>query len=345
MMDSYDLFSAMSGADEELVARSDYRVKSHRHEWIALLALAACFAIILISVFSFFRTPGPESLNTPPTTGVSVPDDTSSTVIAPNSPLQLNGSDVGTLNIVQLSHAEETSSMPDFLMYINQNDYHIAESAGTFYVYPVSGGTANQMTLSWQANNTPEQAAQQQASMLDSTMDSISAVEPDPLLGGITIRGSSGDKQAEVYIISDRQGGVFIFTLKFSTEDPDGHAIWFRDMMQTFEIKSADRDAPVWMTDLQTSVESFTGAFLENDFSGVDDLISDNAEIYTYEANVRADTRILQTHYEVDDDTAPTSASVSVRHKYWEDDAYDYITMELKYSDGKWQVEWAMIER
>ena len=40
-----------------------------------------------------------------------------------------------------------------------------------------------------------------------------------------------------------------------------------------------------------------------------------------------------------------TTAQVSVRHKYAENDAYDYITMELKYSDGQWQVVWAMIER
>lgn len=334
-MDGYDLFSAMSGADEELVARSDHRVKRRNSKWIPLLAVAACFALLLIGVRQLFKTPEPESLYIPPTTAISETEGTVPATIDPNRPLQLKGGDVGTLNILQLSHVEEAASMPDFLMYINQNDYRIAESGGTFHVYPVSGAVENRMTLSWQANVTVEAAARQQMSALTGTVS-----EPvfDPLLGGMMISG----EQLEIYIADDLQGGVFIFTLKFESDD---HAIWFRDMMQTFEIANAGRDAPAWMTGLRSSVDSFTTAFLKNDFSGVADLLSENAEIYTYDADVHSETRILQTHYEVDNDTKPISASVSVRHKYREPDAYDYITMELKYSDGKWQVVWAMIER
>ena len=344
-MDSYDLFSAMSGIDEELVARSDYRVRHKRSEWMPLLFIAACFAVILFSVVSLFRSPEPESLYVPPATEATAPSSSESPTVITNQPLRLSGSDVGTLNIIQLSHIEETASMPDFLMYINQDDYHIAESAGTYYIYPVSGMGAFQMTLNWQGNISLDDAAQQQTAALSSSMETVSEPEPDPLLGGILIRGSNNDKQTEVYITSDLHGGVFIFTLKFDSEDPDGHAIWFRDMMQTFEIVTDDRAAPAWMTDLRNCVDNFTTAFLKNDFSDVQDLIAENANIGTYGANVRSETRILKTQYEVDDDTNPTSAHVSVRHKYLENDAYDYITMELKYHDGKWQVEWALIER
>lgn len=338
MMDSYDLFSAMSGIDEELVARSDYRAKRKRTQWMPMLLVAACFAVILFSVVSLLTPPAPASLHVPPTSGITEPVATESMPADINRPLQLNGGDVGTLNIIQLSHVEETASMPDFLMYINQNDYHIAESGGAFHIYPTSGAAANQMTLTWQANTTLEDAAQQQMSTLMSTTEAVSEPSFDPLLGGMMIAG----KQSEVYITDDLLGGVFIFTLKFDSND---HAIWFRDMLQTFEVVTDGRDTPAWMTELHNCVESFTSAFLENDFPGMDGLISENAEIYTYGANVRSETRILQTHYKVDNDAAPTTAHVSVRHKYSEPDAYDYITIELEYVNGKWQVEWAMIER
>ena len=352
MMDSYDLFSAMSGADAELIARSDFRVKRQKRQLFSVLTAAACVVIILISIFSLFLAPGPESLQKPPAT---VPFETESTeepTLDPNRPLQLSGGDVGTLNIIQLSHTEETAEMPDFLMYINQEAYYIAEAAGTYYIYPKSS-TENmpkcQMILTWQAGITPEAAAKQQAADLAAFMETVSTSEKNDLIEGILISGSNGtqwdSEMTDIYITDDLQGGVFIFTLKYYQQDTDGHAIWFRDMLQTFEVVTADRDAPAWMTDLQTSVDDFTAAFLKNSFSGMDDLIAEGAEIYTYGSDVYADTRILKTHYKVEQDDVPKTAYVSVRHKYKEDDAYDYITMELKYDGQKWQVAWAMIER
>ena len=136
-----------------------------------------------------------------------------------------------------------------------------------------------------------------------------------------------------------------VFTLNYYLEDTDEHAIWFRDMLQTFELVTSDREAPEWLTELYSTVERFTDGFLKNDFSDMQELIAKNAEIYTYDSDVLAKTRVLKTHYKVDHDATPKTASVSVRHKYQENDAYDYITMELTYSDGKWQVLWAMIER
>ena len=134
MMNSYDLFSAMSGADENLVARSDFRVK-HQHGFSHLLLIAACFAIIVIGVISHVSKPNPDSLSTYPTasTGVNEAIGTESITPEANQPLLLNGSDVGTLNIVQLSHIEDTTKMPDFLMYVNTERYHIAEGSGHFH--------------------------------------------------------------------------------------------------------------------------------------------------------------------------------------------------------------------
>lgn len=352
MMDSYDLFSAMSGVDEELVARSDFRSKRRNRDLFPTLAVAACFAIILVSLVSLFYSPAPQSLHKPSVTVPSATESAEAPTLAPNRPLQLNGGDVGTLNIIQLSQVDNAVTMPDFLMYVNPERYNIAEGSGTYYILPVSRAEnvpPCQMTINWQPNVTVEEFAKQQIAVLASSMENIYDSPTDLLIDGLMIHGSSGSEwdsaQTEIYITSDDQGGVFIFTLNYYLEDTDGHAIWFRDMLQTFEIVTPDRQSPEWLSDLRTIVENFTDGFLKNDFSGMDDLIAENAEIYTYEADVHSETRILQTQYKVDNDTVPTTAHVSVRHKYVENDAYDYITMELKYSDGKWQVAWAMIER
>lgn len=349
MMDSYDLFSAMNGADENLVARSDFHVRRKHHMLTSLLPVAACAAIILISIFSLLLSPDPSTLNVPPT-------EPSSEVTTPGvnagSPLQLSGSNIGSLNIIQLADSEETVSMPDFLMNVNAQKYRIGEGGGIYYISPISS-TENMpdclMTITWQPDISLEEAAQQQLSVLSSTMTSVTNSPTDLLAGGLLIRGSNGSEwdatQTEIYITGDLQGGVFIFTLQYYQADTDGHAIWFRDMLQTFEVITAERDAPAWMRDLRNSVGSFTTAFLKNDFSDVQDLISENADIYTYDADVFFGTRVLKTHYTVDSSDGPTTAQVSVRHKYLENDAYDYITMELKYGGGKWQIVWAMIER
>ena len=354
-MDSYDLFSAMSGASEDIVARSDYRAKRHNRELAFLLTAAACLAIMVIGIATLTPKTAPEVLSTQPPISTYETDPVGSEPIDinHNGPLKLSGSDVGTLNLlIQLAPPEETAAMPDFLLYVNSQKYRIAEGSGIHYIMPISSTEnmpACQMTITWQANTTVGDAAQQQISELSSSMGTVSESQTDLLTGGLMIHGSNGSEwdsaQTEIYITSDLQGGVFIFTLNYYLEDTDGHAVWFRDMLQTFEIVTANREKPLWMTDLCSSVDGFIGAFLKNDFSNVQDLIAENAEIYTYDADVLAGTRVLKTHYTVDDTANPTSAQVSVRHKYLENDAYDYITMELTYSDGKWQVEWAMIER
>lgn len=348
MMNSYDLFSALSGADEELVARSDFRIKRHKYRFAMPLTAAACLVIALIGTISLIPDSHSDTLSTQPTSEMfeSQPISTE-----PDQPLQLQGSDVGTLNIIQLSHVADARTMPDFLMYVNQEDYRIAEASGTYYIYPIAS-TENtptcQMTLTWQADATLENAAQQQATVLREKVATVSEPTPDTLIDGLLVQGNSGSSwdsaRIDVYITSDHQGGVFIFTLEYYQGDTDGHAIWFRDMMQTFEVITTDLQAPDWMAELRATVTDVTSAFLKNDFSDVQDLLSENAEIYTYDSNVYSDTRLLNIHYKVDNDSAPTSAYVSVRHKYLEDDSYDYITMELTYIYGKWKTTFAGIE-
>ena len=353
-MDSYDLFSAMSGADEDLVARSDYRIKHHKQNLTILLTAAACLAIAIIGIITLTHRTAPEVLSTQPPISTYETDPLGSEPIDinHNGPLKLNGGDVGMLNIIQLSYAEDTVSMPEFLMYIDDENFYLADDGKNFYIYQrvrTEDKPACWLTLTWQPNTTLDEAAQQQISTLSASVESVTESPTDLLQNGLLIHGSHGSEwdsaQTEVYITSDYQGGAFIFTLEYYLADTDGHAVQLRDMLQTFEIVTVHASAPAWMTDLQSCVESFTAAFLKNDFSDVQKLIAEDAEIYTYDADVYAGTQVLKTQYVVDNDSAPISASVSVRHKHLENDAYDYITMELTYSDSKWQVAWAMIER
>lgn len=353
-MDSYDLFSAMSGADEELVARSDYRVKRRSRKWIPLLTAAACAAIILISLISLIPRTNSDKLSFNPIDDIGEIEITGTDIMPtePSQALQLNGSDVGTLNIIQLSHTEEAASMPEFLMYIDSENYYLADDGENFYIYQRSR-TENKpacwLTLTWEANSTVEQALHQQSDSLSALMESVTVFENNDLLDGPMIQGSNGSAwdsaQTEVYIVSDQHNGVFIFTLEYYLDDTDGHAIRFRDMLQTFEVITDNKQSPDWMTGLRAAVTRLSYGFFKNDFSDMQELICENAEIFTYGSDVLSETLILKTQYTVDNDTNPTSAQVSVRHKYLENDAYDYITMELKYTDGIWQVVWAMIER
>lgn len=353
-MDSYDLFSAMSGANENLVARSDYRVKHRKQGFVFLLTAAACLAIMMISIITQAPRTDPEVLSTQPpiSTYETGPVGSEPIDINHNGPLKLNGGNVGTLNIIQLSHVEDSVSMPEFLMNIDDENFYLADDGKNFYIYQrirTENKPACWLTLAWQPNITLDEAAQQQISTLSSSMESVTESPTDLLQNGLMIHCSSGSEwdsgQTEVYITSDYQGGVFIFTLEYYLADTDGCAIQLRDMLQTFEIVAVHASAPTWMTELHSCVDSFTAAFLANNFSSVQNLVAENAEIYTYDSDVSGETQVLKTHYTVDDTDNPTSAQVSVRHKYLENDAYDYITMELKYADGKWQVEWAMIER
>lgn len=348
-MNSFDLFSAMSGADESLVARSDYRVDRRRQVFTTLLTAAACLTIVLAGLLSLFADNAPISLSTQPTEAVTEPAPVHTEA---TEPLKLSGSDVGTLNIIQLSQETEAASMPEFLMYVDFENFYLADDGQSFYIYQnvrTENKPACWLSLTWEANTTVEQALRQQNEKLSASMESISVFDTNPLLDGPMLQGSKGSAwdspQTEVYILSDRSGGVFIFTLEYYLEDTDGYAVQFRDMIQTFQVIPDAGVMPGWMADLCGAVDTFTCGFLKNDFSGMEDLISENAEIYTYESDVLAGTRVLKTHYQVDDDAEPTSAQVSIRHKYLENDAYDYITMELQFTDGKWQVMWAMIER
>ena len=353
-MDSYDLFSAMSGAAEELVARSDYRVKHRKQGFTFLLTAAACLAILIIGIVALPPRTAPEVLSTQPPISASETDPVGSEPvdINHNGPLKLSGSDVGTLNVIQLSHIAQERTMPKFLIYIDTRNYYPADDGSSIYIYQknrTEDKPACWLTITWEADSTVQQVLQQQRSILTDTMESVTVSDRNSLLDGPMIHGSNGSSwdaaQTEVYIVSDQQGGVFTLTLQYYLDDTDGHAIRFRDMLQTFEIVTDNKLLPDWMADLYSCTDNFTTAFLKNDFSDVQDLISKDAQVYTYDGDVLAGTRVLKTHYTVDDDTNPTSAQVSVRHKYLENDAYDYITIELKYTDGKWQVIGAGVER
>lgn len=343
-MDAYDLFTAMNGVDEELLHRSQRRRKPHS-SWLFPMIAATCFAAIMLSLLILPAKRLPITLSTEPAFTESISTEPSL------PPLRLNGGSTGTLNIVQLSRSSESPVMPDFLIYINQEHFAITESAGIHYIIPKappSGMPMCQMTIEWQPGISVENAAMEQAGLLEETMSQVSPPEEAGIVDGLKVCGSDGSDplslQQDAYILSDSSDGVFVFTLSYYTDAAQSHAARFLEMLQTFEVISAPGQAPQWMSDLLSSVMRLTPAFLKNDFSSVQDLLSESAQLYTYDEDVYADAGVYNVYYEVDNGQTPTSAYVSIRHKYISSDAYDYITMEWHYLNGSWQVAFAGIE-
>lgn len=56
---------------------------------------------------------------------------------------------------------------------------------------------------------------------------------------------------------------------------------------------------------------------------------------------------IVSVDYTLDDDRNPAKAMVSIKHRLneTEGDSFSYLTMELVFRDGSWQMNWSGIEK
>lgn len=266
---------------------------------------------------------------------------------------ELNGSGVGTLHIMQTAQGTDANGgrTPDFLIYVNQDEYCVRETEQGYVIEPLLKAENLPpclVEISWQGDVSVKDALAQQAEALAETMLSVGepALSEDGARGWVY--GSNGNnwdsEQADVCVMDDLQGGVFIATSRYFLEATEGHGMRFADMLATFEPVSLN-DAPDWFRALYDAAMRLIPAILRNDLSGVDGLLTDGAQISGYDADVYGDVSICGIDYRVDDDQNPGSATISVRHRVnIEGGEYDYLCIEMVYGEGGWKAARAGIE-
>ena len=266
---------------------------------------------------------------------------------------ELNGSGVGTLHIMQTAPGTDVNGgrTPDFLIYVNQDEYCVRETEQGYVIEPLLKAEDLPpclMEISWQGDVSVKDALAQQAEALAETMLSVGepALSEDGARGWV--HGSNGNnwdsEQADVCVMDDLQGGVFIATIRYFLEAAEGHGMRFADMLATFESVSLNA-APDWFRALYDAAMRLIPAILRNDLSGVDALLTDGAQISGYDADVYGDVSICCIDYRVDDDQNPGSAMISVRHRVnIEGGEYDYLSIEMVYGEGGWKAARAGIE-
>ena len=339
------LFRAISGADEELLERSE----GCRHRYRpAGLAAAAC--LLLMAGAWFLTSPAgspPSDAAGGASAGASAQVSADASDGAPAVPahtLRLSGGGTGTFHLHQLS-AEETA---EFILYVDETVYRQSTENGVLVVEPqVDMGDlpACRLEVSRQPDISLADAAAWAAEVLSETYDDVSEPESAADPDGLAIAASGGlnwdSPQALVRLVEDRQGGVFVLYARYFLEATEGHGARFADMMATFEAVSPEDGAPAWLTALRAAGDRLVPAFFSGDLAGVSDLLAPDAAISLLDLQGRS---VSAMDYAVDDDQSPTRAVLSVRNRELED-SYDYLTVELAWENGRWLVTSAGLEK
>lgn len=350
------LFAAIGGADPELVARSERR---RRSRWPGCcLAAAACLALALTCVRPLWTEPPAVTPPDPPATqdpdaatppDHSKPDPSGARLVLPEQ-----GGEIGTLRL--LSYAPQTREAVDFLIYVNEEQFHIREEDGLYSIrsnnplpegFPECG-----LDIAHLTGTSPDEAIQSAAEALSGRYTEIfqedeSAVFPQCRY----LRASAGtdwdSEQAQLWFVSDGQGGTFVLASRYFLEAEEGLGMRFEDMVSSFRVVSLNEVVPDWMRSLYEAADRLFPALLSDDLSGVSDLLAEGAEADAYGEDVWEHLSVASVDYTLDDDQDPASATVSVKHRLnlEEGESYNYLTMELIRRDGQWLLSWSGIEK
>ena len=330
------LFRAIGEADEDLLERSERPVRIKRWvPWAVLGGLAACACLVL-----FLVTLLPERAPTsePPTSAVE-PDPISEPVL-----LKLDGGDVGSFHLYQPSISEECG----FVLYVNQESYRCREEDGVYLVEPILAPSAElppcRLEIVQRTYVSPQYAAEQAAAELMETYAEVSDITENDVIGGLMVSGSDGTAwdaaQADVYVVSDCQGGAYILTARYFMEATEGHGVRFRDMVGTFEAVAPEAIGPAWLKSLRETAGQLIPSVFAGDLEPVRDLLAEDAQIYGAVESPE-DITVSSIDYTTDRDVSPTSAVVSIRYRPGTEDSYDYLTLELKRTEDRWLASFA----
>ena len=352
MKEEKRILNALGQVEDKYIAAAAPPPRRRCRPWLKWAAAAAGLALIIAAAARLAQQPLP-----PPDPPVEAVQPQPPVEPQPEAPvLKLSGGQVGTLHLLQANYVEATDRplMPDFLIYVNQETYQVQElpQEASYTIMPqllAPELPLCSMEITWQPQISVEEAALAQAQALSATLAQVEAAREAYIIDGLLVRASNGaawdDEQVDVYVTGDQNGGVFLFKLSYFTEAAEGHGLRFTDMLRTFELAPLAATAPEWLTGLREVTMRFIPAFFSNDFSSVADILAPGAAVGSYEEDVYAQVSLAGIDTSVDNDQSPTQATVSVRHRLDLEDSFNYVTIELSYEQGAWQVVWAGIEK
>lgn len=348
------LFLAIGGADPLLLERSGRAAVRRPSAWVrGGLAAAACLAVLCaLAVYS--RRPAVPAAPGEPAVPVTpaAPDGVLS------EPLALTGSGTGELHLVQIRYGavERDEAAENFILYINEEIYYGTWEDGDYVVRPRTPLPEGMPECSFAVSHRRdvsletalEETRAQLAEEFDVVQDSPSPGDR-PVLNAWdgTESGAEWDAaNAAVTLADDRQGGVFVLTARYFTEAAEGHGAGFADMASSFQPVPPDTTVPAWMTALRETVDALLPAVFSGRWTPeTEALLAEDARVCAYEEDVSDRVSIAGVDISTDDDRAPSSAGVSVRHRLSAEEPMDYVTMELTCADGRWLVDFIGLER
>lgn len=334
------IFTALGNVDPALLARSEK--KARVLYWKPAAALAACLAVVLGAVAVFHG--GPQVMPPP------VQSDQPSRLPA----LILNGGEVGELTLCR-DYREEQAG-PGFVIFVNQSVYAITQEEESWVIRPKEGPgpdfPAIDMTITHLPGAAPGAALQERQEALREVYAEVGEVQETEK--GLSFQASDGDAwdspQAEVHGMDDGEGGTFLITARYFLEAAEGHGVRFRDMVETFRVVlgAGRQKVPAWLVQLQETTGQLTDAYFANRLCQVPELLTGEAAAYTgngYGEDVSGWVSVAGVSWEVDNETAPSKATVTVRHGGESEGGYAYLTMGLVNTPEGWKLSWTGLEK
>lgn len=343
------LFLAIGAADPALLERSERRRPALRR-WGGLAA-AACLAVVCALAVYGVRHAAPAVM---PPVDVTPPPDAVQPAL---EPLALTGGDIGELHLVAVHYGlERDEAADDFVLYINEELYSGTWEGESYAVRPLvpspEGLPECSLTVSHRRDASMEAVLAEIREALAAEFDTVE--DQRGTEGRTALSAWVGDASgaewdaanAAVTLVDDRQGGVFILTARYFTEAAEGHGARFADMAASFQPVSPDVAVPEWMASLRQAVDTLLPAvFSDNWTPEAEALLAENASVDLYGVDVSGEVSVAGVDITADDDRNPASAVVSVRHRLGSEDSMTYVTMYLRYGEGRWLAESIVLEK
>lgn len=351
------IFRAIGEADDALLARCEESNHRRRSPWLPWAVTAAACLVLAVAVVAVpIFTPRGSSAPNQAVDQTGSGDEAASETAPPppeaapeeSVTVPIEASGVGRFHSVKLTAAVDLpeDTVPEFYIFVDEEGYTAHQENGTYIIRPKllpdpSLGLPNcEMRITHRAGVTLEEVRSELLAELEAEFETVIAEYEDLLYA----EGDGGGAAPvrKVRLAEDGQDGVFVFTADYFLEATEGHGVRFDGMINTFRV--VDETTPRWLTQLQETAEVLTRGILSNRLDLVEDLLTEDAVMDGYGEDVLGDGSVSGFDFTTDDPTNPTRAVVSVRIDQLEY-AADFLTIELRYEDGKWLAYWSGIEK